>query len=591
MTNVLMQHSSIRSNCGNLRLPTVVVGLLLMWMVIGIACFGQDPGPEQSGQLGVRAREVYQAAKLVPDDVGVFVCFLDADEGLEILLESDIGDGAVAFYDRSNGGRMWREVAADFGLPPQVLFDLILGKRLVLVSEGIQEAAAADAEAIPVLDDGEDEARALPTWVALASTTRAEFRQLHKQLDGKVARWLDNTTAVYASQLEAGLLFSFRDGILFISDKSGEEFFDKIVSGHFHRSLADVRGFQESLAEEAGQVTFFAQEVEEPAAAGERPKGEMVVNGWVGMNVEIAPSGMVIRSTTREGSRRLIPPVEDPNQRFGSGLDVNVLEQINDGALLVMVERLGTEPASALGSTAITSAFVRKQRGVLLYAGPTIFTVVEARDKPVVLEGNVEEQLAGMLETPVQQIHVTWGVELKKPWRKATRQMDELFISSLDALKLCVDDPEQLKIPRGADSESGRINSVDLTGCSKTMLETLPGLERLELHWSVVNDGERAWWVCATDIEMFTKVSDRLKGMKRVAGIKNEDALGVIDGPAAAALLDSWQEVNAGTEHPLFSRLFYLEEMLKAIPRIHWVVEEGADEERTETTIRVDWGF
>jgi len=224
-----------------------------------------------------------------------------------------------------------------------------------------------------------------------------------------------------------------------------------------------------------------------------------------------------------------------------------------------------------------------------------LFTVIDTHEptrSDAMEVSGVEAGLKQILQPRPEQIRVAWGIELKKPWDIGSRKMDELLLASLNALKLCIDHPEQLKIPDSVFHEPGGVHWVDLTPCSKVFLNTFPGLDRMELHWSMVQDknNNRAWWLCATDLDMLNDVSEALKRSTRLPSDANELAVGVIDGPAAAALLDSWEEVNAATQHPLFSRLFYLEEILKAIPRMHWVVREESDH-RVTTEVRIDWGF
>lgn len=560
--------------------------------------------PASAWQSEKKSSDAYEAAKLVPSDVSFFACFSDAEKVLKSLLRSDIGDGVKAFYERSNGGRIWHNLAEEIGLPPDDLFKIVLSQQLVLVMRHDAQSNSTgrkDKRGDRLKNSSERERPRGPSnkpdtrsahhsskrrmegaaWVALCSTDHESFRRILRTLDANVIRWIDRTP-VYGSPQQSSLQVVYRDQTMIFGSKSSQSLFDEIVTKNFAKPLAHSPEFLEAAKTSAGQISIFT-----------RPGVHRNADEWTAISIGLSSQGGTIRSTHFEPSSDEVPIAPSAREKYRVGLDLSPLDRVNGGALAVIVERFSEDSVSRIGSSTITAPFVKKQPSVLRYAGPTLFTVIDAheptRSEAMQISG-VEAGLKQILQPRPQQIRVAWGIELKKPWDIGSRKMDDLLLASLNALKLCIDHPEQLTIPDSVPHEPGSVQWVDLTSCSKVFLNAFPGLDRMELHWSMVQDDNRAWWLCATDLDMLNDVSEALKRSTRLPSEANELAVGVIDGPAAAALLDSWEEVNAGTQHPLFSRLFYLEEILKAIPRTHWVVREESDR-RVTTEVRIDWGF
>jgi len=579
--------------------PTLVIAILSAVTLLGVRS-------ASAWQSETVSSDAYEAAKLVPADVSFFACFSDAETVLKTLLNSDVGDGVKAFYDRSNGGRIWRDLAEEIGLPPDDLFKIVLSKRLILVMRHdarLNTTGKKDMRGNRLKNSSEQERPREPSkksetgaahrspqknmegmaWVALCSTDHESFRRVLRTLDADVVRWIDRTP-VYGSPQRSSLQVAYRDQTMILGSKTSQSLFDEIVTAKFATPLSDSPEFLEAVKTSVGQISIFT-----------RPGIHRNANEWTGVSIDLSSQGSTIRSTHFEPSSDEVSIAPSAREKYRVGLDLSPLDRVNDGALVVIVERFSENAVSDIGSSAITSPFVKKQPLVLRYVGPTLFTVIDAREgspSEAVQVSGVEAGLKQILQPRPQQIRVAWGIELKKPWDIGYRKMDDLLLASLNALKLCVDHPEQLRIPDSISHEPGSVQWVDLTPCSKVFLNSFPGLDRMELHWSMVKDDDnnRAWWLCATDLDMLNDVGEALKRSTRLPSEVNELAVGVIDGPAAAALLDSWTEVNAGTQHPLFSRLFYLEEILKSVPRIHWIVREKPNQ-RTETEVKIDWGF
>jgi hypothetical protein len=558
----------------------LMIGLMAAWPV-----FAQVEGESPDSFRIDESSEAYMAAKLVPADVGGFICIANAEKALDALLKSDVGNGLRAFYDRSNGGEAWRNLSEELKLPSDDLFRILLGRRLILVTD-FDPAAAEEPGGDRGGVNGEGDEAPVLRWVAMSNTSPDDFKHLLWMLKYRVIRYI-NKVPVYAARGKSELEISYRDNLLLLGTQANRELFDQIVGGDIKESLADQTDFLETLKLDPGQVTaFFREPFEQPADQR---------HGWNGMTIRVSPHGTTIniRSDASATSPKI---VFSDIRKFRSPIDLAMLESVNEGALSVIVEHFEPHPRSSLGFMELLSPFLQQYPDVATFTGPTMFSVIDSRAADQLpLSGGKADEIAGInkaLNPDARKLTITLGVELKKPWTTAARRMDELLVGSLKALQVCVDQPELLKIPNIKQPiEPGRVQLVDLTPCSKDWIGFVPGIDDMVLHWTMVRNESHAWWVCSTDLDALQKTTKSLVQREPLPAENDEVAMGAIDGPAAASLLESWKEVNARTKHPVFSRLFYAQEILRATPRIHWVVRQNEELKTTDTTITVDWGF
>ncbi len=558
--------------------------------------------------------EIYRAADSLPADIEGFVYVTHGHKSLNRIVDSHFADGARSLYRQSDSGTLWHELSTIIGADERTLFRDLFGSRVVFavdrwVSRGTDSQRSGASRLDQLQSPSLEQATDASPWIALISLSPGRFRKFSETTTLEFTRWMSvaggTDIPVYrpAGRPAIELTYSKAQNLLYLTTNRNQAFFDLVAGRQFKKSLADVPEFHDALHIGVGDVVIFDRS-KQPAKPSDLEVGKRTAEmpssirpaSWTSTTINLTDDGSAIQRLEHDATR-LGNKTFSFIEKIRVPLDISPLESVNNGALCAWVETFTAEPRSNLGTMPLIAQFLKKKPEVLTVAGPSSFTAIfsrRPRTQMVQLTSIRDDrlQLDRALNQRLLEMSVVWGVELKKPVSNSRRYMDDFFLATLKALQLCIDNPNDLKIPVARTARPGMIQTVDLTACSKSLIDEIPGMSELMLHWVVVEQANRSWWVCATHIDTLQEVADNLQHGVRESARENELVVGALAGPATATLLESWPEVNATTNNRIFGRLFFMQEVLKSTPRVHWTVSRVPNDDRkTSTSIEFDWGF
>ena len=560
------------------------------------------------------------AARLVPQDVAGFLTISDSGHLFRSLATSNLAPGIRAAYERSVLGQQWQRFCNNIGADPETLAVLMMQGRVIIVMEdhgmpaldSVHPDPQSDRFRVEVVSTRDERSKKRsekrwndsrtsrsrqddsgattpdrldgtltwtvdpsgPHWIVVAEMETTQARKVVKALDTHVVDWIDDV-AVHSSRTHERLCIAVRDGWVYLSaNEDTEPRFRQLVARSFEDSLADDPEFERAFERTSAHVAFFSRANSSPESTA----------SWHAASIHIRPSSIYVRALEHDARRNTGTERTGQQRDFTEPLNVSALELQNAGNVATVIERFTAQPDDSIGSMMLLAPFIERQPDVLRAAGPTMFTTISTVD-------NQDESPLRPHESDESKLSAVWGIELRPPSNRSARQIDSLLMQSLKALRDCHPDPEQISLP----DEVGvgaieRVQSVDLTACARPLIEAVPGLDQLELHWSVARGPQTEWWLCSTDRSELDRVAQLLTKRRPMIGPPGHDAIAVIDGAGAVSLLSDWPAVNSESPDPVWSRVFYVREFLRAIPRMSMTVTR-VNENETLREIAIDLGL
>lgn len=536
------------------------------WIFAALAATGLTTGV--FGAWGEESfPDPFEDARLVPVEVTQYYSFVDAGECLAELLDSPLAPGLRALYDRSSSGRSWKELAASAGLESRALFDLLLSKRVTLVTDQVEPDRPArpphrggDRGAPPPAPDGpRPGAREGPDfsrWVLMARVDEAAALDLLRRLDGRTREFVGGTP-VYSAGPDT-MRFAFREGRFYLAASDARTLLASMLRPTIEPSLADDEEFREARRLGPGDFGMFRRGPEE--------------EHWE------AAAGRLRRSRLHIGFLRS-HEARSISSDSADSINVALLHALSERALYVGLERvpepgrIPCERSAGAGLLALVP-LARARPAVLEHLGPTMFTVVEPTASP---GGGVPA--------------ITVGLEMRAP---------EQAVSELDAFMA----EATIRLNRPKRGEAPSAESVTNSGASPEALRTvacrgmgmplrLMGIEEnwpSRIVWSSLITEDRAWWVASTDAEHQSRVIERLRTFDEPCrkSSSGSHARGVLYGKRAADLMRHWPAISSDAAHPFLGQMFAWRELLDGVSSVTWRVSRPA-EHRTETSVTVAW--
>ncbi len=524
-----------------------------------------------AGALGAAGEESFpdpfEDARLVPTEVTQYYSFVDAGECLADLLDSPLAPGLRALYERSSSGRSWTGLAASAGFEPRALFDVLLSKRVTLVTDQpeprreVRPPRRRDAPGGPPPVAGESPPAAredaqFSRWVLMAKVDETSALDLLKRLDGRTREFIDDTP-VYTAGPDA-MRFAYREGRFYLAAADAGPLLTLLLRTTLETSLADDEDFREAQRVGPGDFGMFRRGAED--------------GRWEAAAARLRRSRLQINFLRSHDPRPI-------NSDQADSINVALLHALGEQALYVGMERvpeagaIPCEKTAGAGMLALVP-LARARPAMLEHLGPTMFTVVEP----------VSSSPGG---TPA----ITVGLEMRAP-EQAVAELDAFMAEATTRLAR----PNRAETPaNGPVTNSGSSPEVLRTVAWRGMGMPLRlvGVEEnwpSRIVWSSLITADRAWWVASTDPVHQSKVIERLRtfdGPCRKSS-STSHARGVLYGKRAADLIRQWPAVTSDATHPFLGQLFAWRELLDGVSTVAWRVSRPADH-RTETAVTVAW--
>lgn len=487
----------------------------------------------------------FEDAQFLPASITQFYCFVDAGEELREVLDSSLAPGLQTFYEKCRSGRSWRELAQSTGIEPNVLFDMLVSRRVTLVT------------------DQEDENRIGPgpvdysRWVMMARVEEPFALDLLRMLGGRVREFVEETP-VYAAE-GGSLRFAYRDGRFYVAASNAHALFRSMLATTINPALCDDEEFREARRVGPGDFGMF-----------KRGRGDV---HWEAGAAKMRRDYMQINLVKRHEPK----PV---NRDQTDAINLGLLETLGEEAVYVGIERTpdsSSLPCERTASTGILPIvpLVRAKPGMLEHLGPTMITVIG----PPATAGS---GLPAM----------TVAIEMRSP-QAAVGELDEFMAQAtarLSGRRRRSDDatPPVEVINAGAAPETLRVAACGGSGMPARLLG-LEGTWPAEVVWSSAITDDRAWWVASTDRESQSRILGKVQSFTETCRKPSRtEARGVVFGSRLASLMQPWPAVNSESKHPFLAELFAWRELLTCVRDIKWRVSRPSDE-RTETYVSVSW--
>lgn len=506
--------------------------------------------PSAPARAGEAFPDPFEDARYLPATITQYYCFVDAGESLAELMDSSLAPGLKAFYESGQSGKSWKDLAAATGVDPDTLFDMLVSKRVTLVTDQQPDAHAGRGK-------GPDFSR----WVMMAHVDEPFARDLLKMLGGRVREFVDDTP-LYAAE-NGSLRFAYSDGRFYLTAADGEALLKTMLGKPTGRSLADDDEFRDARSVGPGDFGMFL-----------RGSGE---GRWKAGAAKLRRDRMYLNFASVHEPRGIDGKPDD-------AVNLGLLGTLAEHALYVSIERTpepGDPPCDRRTGPALIALvpIALAQPEMLEHLGPTMFTVI---DSP-------EATAAGATGVPA----MTVGIEMRQP-DQAVGELDEFMghatarLSKFRRGKRDKDEPAPAVSFAGTDPDDLRTAEWRGAGLPMNTLG-LSGAWPERVVWSSVDGKDRAWWVASTDELCQRRIAAKLQEVDPPCRTGSQtQARGVIFGGRVSSLIEQWPAVSAETEHPFLAELFGWRELLSAVSEIRWRVTQPTPE-RTETGISIAW--
>lgn len=505
--------------------------------------------------LAARGTEAYpdpfEDARFVPASITQYFCFVEAGETLSELMQTSLSPGLRTFYETCKSGQSWRDLAASTGIDSSQLFDMLVSRRVTLVTDqdGVDHAGPGE-----VLD--------FSRWVLMARVDESFAKDLLKMLGGRVREFVDDTP-LYAAE-NGNLRFAYRDGRFYLAAANGEALLKLMLAKSIAIALADDDEFREARRVGPGDFGMFKRgvgDVHWQAGAAKVRHDRMNLN--------------FISSHEPRGDQ------DEP----GDAINLGLVRTLSENAIYVGVERTprpdGPSTERHAGPRLLPLVPIARADAALLEElGPTMFTVIELPEAS-------DSSARGI---PA----MTVGIEMRQP-QDAVSQLDAFMGEASTRLARHRRDQAALPNPPptivNAGGAPGDLRSVEWHGGGMPMkMLGLDGTWPQQMVWSSVRSDDRVWWVASTDKECQRRIVSKLESFaSSCTKAVSTQARGVVYGQRLASLLAQWPAVKAGAENPFMTELFAWRELLSSVSSIGWRISQPAPE-TTETSISVSWG-
>lgn len=493
----------------------------------------------------------FEDAQFVPSSITQYFCFVDGGESLAGLMQSSLAPGLKTIYETSHSGRSWRDLAASTGIDPSKLFDLLVSRRVTLVTDQEREARPRPGEA-------PDYSR----WVLMARVDESFAKDLLKMLGGRVREFVDNAPLYSADN--GSLRFAYREGRFYLAAAEGEALLKSMLAKSMAPALADDDEFREARRVGPGDFGMF-----------KRGTGEV---HWQAGAAKVRHDRMNFNFISKHEAHGV---QQEPDDAINLGL----LRTLSENAIYVGVER--TPPPNRLPREHRTGPgllplvpIASANPSLLEELGPTMFTVIELP----------EESDSSAHGIPA----MTVGIEMRQPYG-AIGELDTFMGEATARLARHRRDkaalPEQAPAVVNAGGRPDELRSAEWRGGGMPMkMLGLDGTWPQRVVWSSVISENRTWWVASTDERCQRRIVDKLKSFTpQCSSSTSTQARGAIYGQRLASLLAQWPAVKAGAENPFMAELFAWRELLTSVSAIGWRISQSCPE-TTETSISVSWG-
>ncbi len=493
----------------------------------------------------------FEDARFVPSSITQYFCFVEAGESLSEMMRSSLAPGLRTFYETCRSGQSWRDLAASTGIDSSRLFDLLVSKRVTLVT---------DQERLEHPRPGE--APDYSRWVLMARVDESFAKDLLKMLGGRVREFVDDTP-IYAAE-NGSLRFAHRDGRFYLASANGEALLRLMLAKSIVVALADDDEFREACRVGPGDFGMFR-----------RGAGDM---HWQAGSAKIRHDRMNFNFISRHEPRGV---EQDP----GDAINLGLLHVLSDNAIYVGIERtpLPNDPPCERGAGPGLIPLVpiaRAKPALLQELGPTMFTVIELPDAS-------DSSTRGI---PA----MTVGIEMRRP-EEAIGELDAFMGEAAARLARHRRDqaalPEEAPTIANAGGLPGELRRAEWRGGGLPMEKFgVEGTWPQRVVWSSVLSEDRAWWVASTNEQCQRRIVSKLQSFTPQCGkASTTRARGAVYGQRVASLLSQWPAVQAAAENPYLAELFAWRELLSSVSAIGWRVSQPGPD-TTETSISVTWG-
>ncbi len=491
----------------------------------------------------------FEDARYVPSTVTQYFCFVEAGESLRELMGSSLAPGLKAFYEKCQSGESWRDLAAATGVESSKLFDMLVSRRVTLVTDQDQERR-----------DRRDEALDFSRWVLMAKVDEPFAKDLLRILDGRVREFVDDTPLYVAGSGE--LRFAYLDGRFYLTASKGEALLRSMLARSMGAALADDVGFREARGVGPGDFGMFKR----GSANGHWQAGSARVHS------DRLSLNFASKHTARGGDRDR-----------GDAINLGLLSTLAEDAIYVGIERTpeADDPAceNRFGpGPLVLVPIARAKPSLLNHLGPTMFTVIEMPES----SGSSGAGIPAM----------TVGIELREP-ADAVGELDEFMGRATMRLSESRRQRAALTQPPAVSFTGESPNAVRVAEWRGAGLQLeqlgLSGTWPERVVWSSVHSDDRTWWVASTDEDCQRRIAGKLQSVApQCRKSSSTQARGMIVGSRLAELLKQWPAVNAAAESKGLAELAALGELLSAVSDIRWRVTQRTPE-RTETGISISW--
>ncbi len=444
---------------------------------------------------GLGTDDPFANALIAPPDVRLYVHIEGA-----AAIRAELRDRPIARWLRSlTAGDLlpaaWQRLATEAGREPGGLFDPVFGRRVTVLSRGVDDAAE---------------------WVVLTAVQREVSTALLDRLAPVV---LGPRRDVGLFRLpEHGLLLARGNGFMAAAPETSvgllHEVIDNRAGATPDRGLAGHEAIGRGRALGGGQVGVFMRHAQ--------PLG-----GW---SVAVATlDGDEIR--TRYASRFDHTPFRSRVTRLH--WDPAPVLSLEARTLLSVIEPTDTAggPFDAFVTATLGEPPVTTALGTML--GPRRITAVSD------VEGRLEDPPFDLMFPTVARVYEVNDAA------SAWRALDTHMLRLLGALNSLGEGAFALDVPDPATFTDGGPRRVEIGRLATWLLGDLPGMDRVSLNWTVVSNGDPGgggWCVIATHPAPLAAVADALRrggpGGEALAGPWT--SCGTVDGRRLASHLGVW---------------------------------------------------
>lgn len=503
------------------------------------------PGPDDTSpsNLAGRSRQVeavwggmavlpdpFLEAKWFPPDTRGFVALVGASDLLDdFRREGTIETGLATWYELSEAGRAWRELAARFGMTDAELLSDVFGRRVIIALPGDCADAATTSLQPRELEENPLAWAAGDCWVIVAETQREVLTHLVTRLGLRLST-RSGEPAVYTSP-DGRLHMAYGRDRLLIAGDDARDWIDPLLQGvEPSPSLADTAEFREARLLGRGQgVAFFRDRID--------PVGGAAATG---------PVRPADTSNSTEPALRPPPTADNLESRprwWAAVLRHNIFWEASSISTLgrydaAYVTAFNAEPRlhrDALGFTrfrdgelimSVVNRFtpnleqtpdqVARMFTLLLRTRPDLTESLGPVTMTLLLDrtGRDPGSAPVLSDVPSQDVRLAemvWAISIEPTnedrQRELEIELDLLVLNALRGAELVSGGRFQLDLPNPLATDGGSpptdaVRSVNLQPMFRglDLAALLPADGAMELSWTLAREPEtnRAWWLVAT---------------------------------------------------------------------------------------------